>query len=139
MQPPETVLAILASANGQPLTPVQLQKAAFLLDRNGVARGFQFRPYDYGPFDRVVYDEAVALAERGLVSINPAQWGRWNVYAATAEGIEAGREILDDLPPEHAGYVREVVKWVRNQSFASLVKSIYQQYPDMKENSVFQG
>jgi hypothetical protein len=139
MQPTETVLAILASANGRPLTPVQLQKAAFLLDRNGVASGFHFRPYDYGPFDRAVYDEAAALAERGLVSINPAQWGRWNVYAATADGVDAAQEILDDLEPQHAAYVRDVVEWVRNQSFASLVKSIYQQYPDMRENSIFQG
>lgn len=139
MQPSETILAILASANGRPLTPVQLQKAAFLLDRNGVASGFQFRPYDYGPFDRTVYDEASVLAERGLVSINPAQWGRWNVYAATEEGIDAGRALLERLPPNHAAYVRDVVEWVSNQSFASLVKSIYQQYPEMKENSIFQG
>jgi uncharacterized protein YwgA len=139
MRPSETILAILASADGRPLTPVQLQKAVFLLDRNGLARGFQFRPYDYGPFDRTVYDEAAALAERGLVSISPAQWGRWNVYAATADGIHAGREVLDDLPADHAAYVRSVVEWVRSQSFASLVKSIYQQYPEMRENSIFQG
>jgi len=139
MQPSETILAILASADGRPLTPVQLQKAAFLLDRNGLARGFHFAPYDYGPFDRAVYDQASALAERGLVSINPAQWGRWNVYAATSDGIDAGREVLDDIQPIEAAYVRDVVEWVKNQSFASLVKSIYQQYPEMRENSIFQG
>jgi len=91
----ETILAILASANGRPLTPVQLQKAAFLLDRNNLASGFHFVPYDYGPFDRAVYDEAASLAQRGLASINPAQWGRWNVYAATAEGIDEGRRLPD--------------------------------------------
>lgn len=139
MQRSDTVLAILASANGRPLTPVQLQKAAFLLDRNGVASGFHFAPYDYGPFDRGVYDEAAALARDGLVSINPAQWGRWNVYAATSEGIDAGEQLLRSLPEKHAKYIRDVVDWVRNQSFASLVKSIYQQYPEMRENSIFQG
>lgn len=139
MQRSETILAILASADGRPLTPVQLQKAAFLLDRNGLAKGFHFTPYDYGPFDRAVYDEATALAARGLATINPAQWGRWNVYAATAEGVDAGQEVLGDLKPAEAAYVRDVVAWVRNQSFASLVKSIYQQYPEMRENSVFQG
>jgi hypothetical protein len=139
MQRSDTVLAILASAKGRPLTPVQLQKAVFLLDRNGVAKGFHFVPYDYGPFDRTVYDEAAVLARDGLVSINPAQWGRWNVYSATSEGIDAGEQILDGLPENHAKYVRDVVEWVRNQSFASLVKSIYQQYPEMRENSIFQG
>jgi hypothetical protein len=138
MQRSEAILAILASAQGRPLTPVQLQKAAFLLDRNGLALGFHFVPYDYGPFDRSVYDEASSLAQDGLAAINPAQWGRWNVYSATPEGVEAGERVLDSLPPNHAAYVREVVEWVRKQSFASLVKSIYQQYPEMRANSVFQ-
>lgn len=135
----ETVLGILASAKGLPLTPVQLQKAAFLLDRNGLAEGFHFVPYDYGPFDRAVYDEAAALAHDGLATVNPAQWGRWNVYSATPEGVDAGESLLENLPAQHAAYVRNVVEWVRKQSFASLVKSIYQQYPEMRANSVFQG
>lgn len=135
----DTILAILAAANGRPLTPVQLQKAVFLLDRNGLARGFHFVPYDYGPFDRAVYEEAAALAARGQAAIEPAQWGRWNVYSATADGIDAAEEVMDRLPPARAAYVRDVVEWVRKQSFASLVKSIYQQYPEMRENSIFQG
>jgi hypothetical protein len=138
----DAILAILASANGQSLTPVQLQKAAFLLDRNGIideAPGFEFVPYDYGPFDRAVYDEATALAMQGRTCVNPSPWGRWKVYSATDDGIAAGREVLGRLPSHLSAYVAEVSDWVRKQSFSSLVKSIYEKYPEMRANSIFQG
>jgi hypothetical protein len=140
----DAILAILASANGQALTPVQLQKAAFLLDRNipglvSEGDGFHFAPYDYGPFDRHVYDEAMALALGGLGSVNPSPWGRWNVYAATEQGIQAGQNVLGALPQHLREYIVSVTAWVRAQSFNSLVKSIYEQYPEMRANSIFQG
>lgn len=142
MKKSEAVLAILASAKGQTLSPVQLQKAAFLLDRNNLLtgdRGFNFAPYDYGPFDKAVYDEASALAARGLAFITSSPWGRWNVYGATDRGISEGLAVLERLPVKHRRFVEDVTEWVRGQSFSSLVKSIYQQYPEMKANSVFQG
>lgn len=137
----EAILAILASANGLALSPVQLQKAAFLLDKNNLiseGASFNFEPYDYGPFDRAVYDEASALALRGLGMIAPSPHGRWKIYSATGEGIERGQAILANLPAHLSTYVNDVTKWVRGQSFASLVKSIYQQYPEMKAKSIFQ-
>lgn len=144
MRRADIVLAILASAEGQTLTPVQLQKAAFLLDRNipgliDVGQRFHFEPYDYGPFDKAVYDEASGLSMRGLASITQAQWGRWYLYSATAAGVQEGSNVLDALPRHISKYVRDVTLWVRSQSFASLVKSIYHQYPEMKANSIFQG
>src|SRR4051812_34921382 len=56
------VLALLAAAQGRAYTPAQLQKAAFLVTRNlpqAFDRGetFDFQPYDYGPFDKGVYQE----------------------------------------------------------------------------------
>jgi hypothetical protein len=52
----ELILALLAAAEGRPYTPVQIQKAAFLVTRNlpqvmGEEQPFEFVPYDYGPFD----------------------------------------------------------------------------------------
>jgi hypothetical protein len=139
----EVILAIMASANGAALSPAQLQKAAFLVTRNAPALfdgpSFNFVPYDYGPFDKAVYDEAAMLAALGEASIVPSQWGRWNTYAATERGIEEGRAALARAPANLKTYVEDVTNWVRQQSFSSLVKSIYEQYPEMKANSIFQG
>ena len=66
MTPKDWTLLVLASAGG-PLSPVQLQKTLFLIDRNlsraqrGVTRFYNFRAYDYGPFDSAIYTDAVIL------------------------------------------------------------------------------
>lgn len=143
MRRSEAVLAVLASANGATLSPAQLQKATFLLAKRAPelfdeGHNFNFVPYDYGPFDKAVYDEAGALALAGLAQINQAPFGRWNVYSASAEGVEAGRRILEGLAENKRDFVDQVVQWVRQQSFTSLVKSIYAAYPEMRANSIFQ-
>ncbi len=140
----ELVLVLLAGAGGSPLTPVQLQKAAFLVQRQApwLIKGtpFKFEPYDYGPFDRQVYQEAEVLAAKGDVQVSPhGDGGRWNTYAATGQGAAAAQALLAKQSPKVQEYLRNVTRWVLSQSFSGLVKSIYAAYPDMKVNSVFQG
>lgn len=143
MRRSEAVLAVLASANGATLSPAQLQKAAFLLARNipdvfDAGQAFNFAAYDYGPFDRAVYDEAQMLQLQGLAQINQAPNGRWKVYAASPHGVASGQAVLQRLAPDRRDYIQRVVEWVRQQSFTSLVKSIYTAYPEMRANSIFQ-
>jgi hypothetical protein len=140
----ELVLVMLTAANGQPYTPVQIQKAIFLISRNMPSvidngPGFAFEPYDYGPFDANVYSEAEALASEGEAVVARAAGGRWNTYAASDHGLERGSQILDRLPPQTSQYIRGVSEWVRKLDFSTLVRSIYDAYPDMRANSIFRG
>lgn len=139
----DVLLAMLACAAGRPYSPVQIQKAMFLVTENlpELVDGpdFIFEAYDYGPFDASVYNEAKALQREGLASIAPSNSGRWNTYAATDEGVELGEQVLSEMDEEDSEYFRNVSKWVRSQSFSGLVKSIYEAYPRMKENSIFRG
>jgi len=139
----QLMLAILAAAEGQAYTPVQIQKSVFLVSRNLpniVTEGpsFVFAPYDYGPFDRNVYSEAEILELQGLATVNAAS-ARWRTYAATPAGVESGRAVLDSLPAGTRDYIKNVSAWVRSLDFATLVKSVYEAYPDTKVNSIFQG
>ncbi|MBB3931711.1 uncharacterized protein YwgA [Kaistia hirudinis] len=139
----ELTLAILAAADGKPYTPVQVQKAAFLVTRNipGIVTegpAFNFAPYDYGPFDSSVYSEVESLQNQGLATVGQS-YGRWRTYAANQAGIEAGAQVLAAIPEAQREYILEVARWVRSLDFATLVKSVYQAYPDMKVNSIFQG
>lgn len=140
----DLLLSVLTTANGAPFTPVQIQKAVFLIARNApkiVTDGpnYEFAPYDYGPFDRNVYLDAELLSAAGDVVVAPSPEGRWSTYAASESGRIRGQKLLDNLPAQLREYLAAVSKWVRAQSFGSLVRSIYDQYPEMRENSIFKG
>ena len=138
----QVLLAILAAANGRPFSPAQIQKAAFLVSRNLpnlVDQGpkYNFVPYDYGPFDQAVYADAEAMRADGEVEISPSPLGRWNIYAATDAGIARGAVVASRMDSRSRKYIHGVVDWVRSLSFQQLVKAIYEQYPEMRENSIF--
>ncbi len=140
----DVLIAVLAAAEGRPYQPVQIQKAMFLLARNlpelvDEGPSFAFEPYDYGPFDMEVYNVADDLKRQGLAEIGHSNLGRWKTYAATGAGIRAGNRALDSMTVRAQTYLREVSAWVLGQSFSSLVRSIYDAYPDMRVNSVFRG
>ena len=138
----ELVLVLLASATGRAFSPAQLQKSAFLVTDNlthiiDQGRGFHFAPYDYGPFDSAVYQEAEVLESLGYAKITPIPGARWVTYAATETGVTRGVELLGGLSEASRNYIRDVVNWALAQSFVSLVKAIYEKYPDMRKNSIF--
>lgn len=140
----DLLLAVLACAEGRNFTPAQIQKAMFLLSRQmpGLVQqgpGFAFRPYDFGPFDAGVYHEAEILERDGQAIISPSGSGNWRTYAASGEGVMRGKQLLHGLAAQQRDFVIKVSDWVRAQSFNSLVKSIYEAYPDMKANSIFRG
>jgi hypothetical protein len=139
----DLVLVLLAASGGRPYSPAQLQKSIFLISRNmpRLVRGpaFNFVAYDYGPFDSDVYSEAEALRQAGEAVIAPSGIGRWNTYAASDTGLTRGRNLIAALDPPARTYLEQISTWVRAQSFSGLVKSIYDAYPEMRENSIFRG
>ena len=141
MDKKQIVLAALASADGYSFTPVKVQKLFFILDRQiPTAIGgphFNFQPYDYGPFDKAVYDVLNELQNEGLVEIvyeNPSNLRR---YKLTPTGQEQGQGLLSSLPADSSDYIRRVSDFVKRQSFTGLVTAIYRAFPDMKINSIF--
>ena len=129
----------IAAANGEPLTPVQLQKTLFLLSQE--KRGalgddfYHFIAYDYGPFDQQIYRDAEDWAEQGAVSIQ-RPW-RWAEYSATPDGVQLAAGFAKHAAPDAVDYLRRVVAWARNLSFQALLRAIYAKYPKYRENSVF--
>jgi uncharacterized phage-associated protein len=132
-----TLLAISA-AEGEPLSPVQLQKALFLLGQMRADRVgndfYQFEAHNYGPFSSGIYRDAEALEGDGLVTIQSD--GRWKKYAATPRGLATAKSLSVDSGANQ--YLQRVVAWVRSLSFQALVRAIYARFPDYRANSVFQ-
>lgn len=134
------VLTSLSVDKGAIYSPVQVQKMFFLIDRNipKLVEGphFDFKPYDYGPFDKEVYSVLGELSALGQVK--RIQDNSWFSYRLTMDGQKAGEALFEDLPETARKYIQEVSDFVRSLSFTQLVSAIYQAYPDMRENSVFQ-
>lgn len=141
MDKTDIVLAALSSADGATFTPVQVQKLLFLIDKRLAEETdgphFNFKPYDYGPFDAEVYRVLEVLSSDDLAEIMENPELRWKKYRLTPEGIERGKELLGGLPKEVSAYISRLSAFVTSMSFAELVGTIYNAYPEMKVNSVF--
>jgi len=135
----EVVMMALASANGASHSPVQVQKLLFLIDReiSQLVNGpyFNFRPYNYGPFDKAVYKTLEILASKGYVDV--VVENNWRNYKLTAIGQERGNRLLNTIPAKARDYIYRISEFVRRLSFTELVSAIYKAYPEMRENSVF--
>jgi len=139
MEKKDILLVALYASNGVPLGPVQVQKLLFLIDReiSELVGGpfFNFQPYNYGPFDKSVYEELEQLAIKGKVEITSVQ--KWKTYRLTKSGQEEGKKLYDDLSPKAKKYIKEASEFVRRKSFNELVAAIYQKYPEMRALSKF--
>ncbi|MBF0567934.1 MAG: hypothetical protein HQK95_03615 [Nitrospirae bacterium] len=137
----DIVLAALAASNGADHSPVQIQKLLFLIDKKVSTRiegpFFNFIPYDYGPFDRTIYDVLDNLSKEGQVDVVSYANLRWHKYRLTLDGQKKGEEVLNTFPFEVRDYFSKLSGFVRSLSFEQLVAVIYNAYPDMKIKSVF--
>lgn len=141
MRREELVLAAMAPADGAPHTPVQLQKLIFLISKNfpnliDKGHGFNFQPYNYGPFDIAVYQVLEVLQSENKVDIDSNE--KWKTYRLTVPGQKEGEDLLNSLPDKEKNYLCRISSFVRSLSFVQLVTAIYKAYPDMRKNSVFQ-
>jgi uncharacterized protein YwgA len=141
MNKKDLVLAGLAASNDiDSYSPVQVQKLIFLIDKNAAqyieGPHFNFQPYNYGPFDKGVYEVLEELERENLVEI--FRDGNWREYKLTQSGKEIGRKVLEQMDSKVNKYFFGVSEFVRKHSFSEIVSAIYKAYPEMKENSVFQ-
>jgi uncharacterized protein YwgA len=137
MRREDLTLAMLALAEGRRYTPVQIQKAMFVADdlvRDAFDSRYDFQPYDYGPFDPNVYRDIENMGDLARISITSRGW---NSYAATEEGVQRGRRLLENLTPDQRRTLTQISRFVRERSFSDLVSTIYKYYPHMRARSVF--
>lgn len=138
----DVLLAVLSLASCDGYSPVQIQKTLFLVDRNcpelfDDEDKYNFQPYDYGPFDKKIYEDIEEIAVEGDAIVTN-QW-RFKNYKVTETGEEKGQSIFKNMPESDRDYIKKVSEIVRKMSFTQLVSAIYKAYPEMKANSIFIG
>ena len=134
----QLILAAMSAAGSRSLSPVQVQKLFFILDREVFDDSyFQFQPYNYGPFDAQVYRDLDDLREHGLAAIGSESTYGPRAYRLTDDGLEKGREFQAELSEPLQDYIQGLVNWLLPLSFKEIISYIYERYPEMAENSVF--
>lgn len=131
---------VLGLSGGYEFSPVQVQKLFFLIDKNVPqfsGKFFDFTPYDYGPFDKTVYEELELLSHNGLVEILADSHASKRVYKLSRTGQKKALEIAKKQSDETVKYTAELSDFVRGLTFRELVSAIYKAYPDMRTNSIF--
>lgn len=143
MKREDWLLLVLTSAEGDSLSPVQLQKSLFLLGQlmpKKVGKNYyNFKPYHYGPFDPAIYSDAESPAMSDLVTIERIPGRGWASYSATPAGLQKGKKLEKQVREKNVlNNLKTVVTWTRKLSFQELVRTIYHYFPAFRKNSVFQ-
>lgn len=138
----DDIVAAAFAAAGPKLEfdPLRAQKLLFLIDQvvSGRIGGpfFNFRPYLYDPFDRVVYDAIQNLVAAGYAQTDTA--GPYQRHVLTDIGYRHGVTVLGSLPNPVADYFGRTAMWVLLVPYRWMLAAIYREYPEMASNSVVQ-
>jgi hypothetical protein len=139
----DLLLAALYASPQKAMSPVQVQKAMFLLSqeakRHLPSKFYKFEKYNYGPFCQPLYNDLGVLAAQELLSIEQPSDSHVRVYRLTAAGAVKGKALSAALSAPLRDYIERVAQWVTSLPFQDLVRAIYQHYPEYKENSIFPG
>ena len=144
MTPADWLLLLLAlDAPAAGLEPVRIQKALFLLAREGGlprSERYWFVPYNYGPMSPRIYRDVDALVRRGLVERVPVPGYAWGRVRATAEGRARADELAaaaGERERSALSTLHRIHTLVTSLSFADLLATIYERHPEYAVRSVF--
>ena len=124
------------------LTPAQLQKVLFLVKQNftNELKGFyDFKPYNYGPFDKQIYNDAEELKQVGYIKLVRQDGHSWSMYIIEDDFDNSKYPALLKADEKISRYLKLLIDWAQKLSFEQLIASIYNHYPEYKINSVFRG
>ena len=135
----DDILLIIAdgSSGRFALDPIRLMKGAFLAWQQGPDEWdelFDFRPYDYGPFDASVYRARDDLIRAGLLDVT--RHGRYDRYSVTPNGAARAQALKRAMPSEIADWLTRIGSYVTSLSFADLLREIYSAFPEFATRSV---
>lgn len=136
----------------------RLEKLLFLADQESplpgkVHEALVFKPYNYGPYSKQVYEAVDVLEDADLLGEEKALYGRpldameeASLAPDFTEGLERrfyltadGREVADYLAKQHPEYFRlldEVKGRYGTLPLRKLIQYVYRRYPEYAEESL---
>lgn len=131
----EFILKIFSIIKDYELSPVQLQKFFFLLEKRigEEAKLFDFEPYYYGPYCQELKDIVAELEKEGDLKSSNVDGIQHFAVAKPCNANELDN-FLDKTKREFIS--SKLVEFVTSMSFRDLCFSIYKEFPEMAKRSV---
>jgi|11BtaG_2_1085332.scaffolds.fasta_scaffold07581_5 uncharacterized protein YwgA len=111
------------------LSPFQIQKLFFLLEKRLGKKYFDFKAHHFGPYDRCL-TKILDFSDK-IESLN--------INGVTHYKIKENSIVRDNstFNEQQKNFTIEMINFVKDLSFKELCMSIYKEFPDMAVNSVF--
>jgi uncharacterized protein YwgA len=98
---------------------------------------YDFVPHIYGPYSRELRRDLDTLVEEGAVRESDVDGYSWKAYSLTESGVERARGVLSSSNENDVASLLAIKERVCQASFSSLLKDVYEEYPDFAVNSIF--
>jgi len=121
------------------LDPIRIQKAMFYFAQQASvpdSEKYEFVPYHYGPCSFAIYRDIDALVAAGLVGPVPVIGQAWSKYRLTEAGIERAKNLSTNADAQPMKVCSSARERVLRHSFRSLLREVYEQYPQFATKSV---
>jgi len=133
----------LKSARRSPkLDPVRIQKGMFLFAQEAAVQDkekYAFEPLHYGPYSRELRRDVEDLVRQGLAEKRPVPGYTWSEYVLTPAGLGKATALLSTAPQTELRRLFDIKKEITGVPFGTLLRDVYEKYPDFAVNSIFQG
>ncbi|MBT9145876.1 MAG: hypothetical protein DDT42_01753 [candidate division WS2 bacterium] len=135
MKREEVLLELIYISPEEVMSPIQIMKSLFLIEKELKLGLYEFQPYLYGPCSFEVYSDLEYLENKIMISSLPTSVG-WKYYGVTEEGKRIAKEVEKRLDKKILKKLQEVKTTVVSKSFFELLKYIYEKYPEYAVASI---
>lgn len=139
-------MSLMYACDNEPIQGrTRFQKMVFLLQEETEGhhrdlKHYRFKPYDYGPFSKELYDDLDELIERGLVSQSQEEFGDDKVfyeYELTEKGFSFMEESCEKEEIRNIVNVsRDLKSDLNHMELSEVLDYVYSEYTEYAENSV---
>jgi len=119
--------------------PIRIMKGMFIFSQEGGVKreeSYEFEAYSYGPCSFAIYRDLERLLEEGVIAVTPMPGQNWSLYTCSAAGQLRADDLLSKSRAGSVAKLRESSDFVLSRSFLSLLRDVYQRYPQYARNSV---
>lgn len=138
------LLLIIDAMGENPASPMEIQKALFLLGKNlndqdrQCDNFYEFRAGDLGPEYIEIYEHTRVLESEKMIFIHFTLNG-YSEFEIRVKGHKKASQLQLLLSEKTNKYIEDVIKWLRSTPYSLVIASILNNFPEMGAKAIFRN